>query len=101
MRVVGAAPIPYPRLTRRQVLQLVRQRARQGHLAGRLEAAGLDAVPVAVVHDEVILETARQDADEAARILEECMVAGMLDVFPDAATDGLVEAGIGRSWADK
>jgi DNA polymerase I-like protein with 3'-5' exonuclease and polymerase domains len=53
------------------------------------------------VHDEVILEASEADAPEAARILEECMVAGMLDVFPDASTTGLVEAHIGKSWADK
>jgi hypothetical protein len=29
------------------------------------------------------------------------MTAGMLDVFPDASTKGLVEAHIGTSWADK
>ena len=72
-----------------------------GHLAERLDAAGLDAVPVAVVHDEVIVEAAEADAPEAARLVEEGMVAGMLDVFPEAATNGLVEARVGGSWADK
>ena len=72
-----------------------------GHLSARLEAAGLDAVPVAVVHDEVIVEAAEGDAAEAARLLEEGMVAGFLDVFPEAATNGLVEAHVGGSWADK
>ena len=70
---------------------------------GRLMPAldGLDAAPVAVVHDEVILEAGEADAPEAARVLEESMIAGMLDVFPKATTTGLVEARIGRSWADK
>ena len=35
----------------------------------------------------------------AVRLLEASMVAGMLDIFPDASTTGLVEARIGRSWA--
>ena len=72
-----------------------------GHLTERLDTAGLDAVPVAVVHDEVIVETAEGAAPEAARLLEESMVAGFLDVFPEAATNGLVEAHVGGSWADK
>jgi DNA polymerase-1 len=72
-----------------------------GHLTPRLDTAGLDAVPVALVHDEVIIEASEAEAPEAARILEECMVQGMLDVFPDASTVGLVEAHVGRSWADK
>jgi hypothetical protein len=54
-----------------------------------------------VVHDEVIVEAVQEHAADAARVLEESMVAGMLDVFPDAATNGLVEAHVGRSWADK
>jgi hypothetical protein len=29
------------------------------------------------------------------------MVAGMLAIFPDAATLGLVEAGVKHSWAEK
>jgi DNA polymerase I-like protein with 3'-5' exonuclease and polymerase domains len=53
------------------------------------------------VHDEIIVEASKTDAPEAARILEESMVQGMLDVFPDASTVGLVEARVGRSWADK
>jgi DNA polymerase I-like protein with 3'-5' exonuclease and polymerase domains len=70
---------------------------------GRLVPAldGLDAVPVAVVHDEVIVEASEADAPEAVRRLEESMVAGMLDVFPSASTKGLVEARAGKSWADK
>jgi DNA polymerase I len=66
-----------------------------------LGAAGLDAVLVAVVHDELIVEAAEADAAVAARVLEEGMTAGMLDVFPEASVKGLVEARVGSSWADK
>jgi DNA polymerase I len=66
-----------------------------------LAAAGLDAVLVAVVHDELIVEAAEADAAVAARVLEEGMTAGMLDVFPGAPVAGLVEARVGPSWADK
>ncbi len=72
-----------------------------GHLTKGLAAAGLDATPVAVVHDEILVEASEPDAPEAARILEKSMVAGMLDVFPNASTAGLVEARVGRSWAEK
>lgn len=61
----------------------------------------LDATPVAVVHDEVIIEASEADAADAAAALEEAMVQGMLAVFPDASTNGLVEAHTGGSWADK
>jgi DNA polymerase I-like protein with 3'-5' exonuclease and polymerase domains len=71
------------------------------HLDRRLAASGIDATPVAVVHDELIVEASAGDAPEAARLLEASMVAGMLDVFPEAATTGLVEARVGASWADK
>jgi DNA polymerase-1 len=71
------------------------------HLDWRLAASGLDAVPVAVVHDELIVEAGAGDAPEVARLLETSMVAGMLDIFPEAATTGLVEARVGASWADK
>jgi DNA polymerase-1 len=70
-----------------------------GHLMRRLD--GLDAVPVAVVHDELIVEASEADAHKVAGILEASMVAGMLDVFPNASTYGLVEAHVGTSWADK
>jgi DNA polymerase I len=70
-------------------------------LMQRLARAGLDPTPVAVVHDELLVEASATDAPAVARILEESMVAGMLDIFPDAATAGLVTARIGGSWADK
>jgi DNA polymerase-1 len=63
--------------------------------------AGLDAVPVAVVHDEIIIEAALADAPAVALAVEAAMVAGMLEIFPEAATLGLVEAHVGTSWADK
>jgi DNA polymerase-1 len=72
-----------------------------GHLTKVLAKADIDATPVAVIHDEVIVEASEVNAPEAARILEASMVAGMLDVFPSASTKGLVEARVGKSWADK
>jgi len=72
-----------------------------GVLTRELAAAGLDATPLAVVHDELIIEVAEGQAEEARQLVERSMVAGMLAIFPDAATLGLVEAGVTRSWAEK
>lgn len=62
---------------------------------------GLDAKPIAVVHDEILLDVSQDDAEQASKALEEAMVAGMLSIFPDASTNGLVEANVARTWADK
>ncbi len=61
----------------------------------------IDAVPVAVVHDEILVEASATHAQEAARILERAMVEGMLDIFPDASTKGGVGVHIVSSWAEK
>lgn len=67
------------------------------HLERKLR--GLDAQLVNVVHDELVVEAAEQDAAAVQQALEEAMVAGMLDLFPTAATCGLVEAHVGTNWA--
>jgi DNA polymerase-1 len=72
-----------------------------GRLDAELSGAGLDVVPVLAVHDEVILEASEADAPTAALILERSMRDGALDLFSGMPTRGLVEARIGRSWADK
>jgi DNA polymerase-1 len=73
-----------------------------GHLPGLLaRVGGLDAVPVAVVHDEIVLEAAEAHAPAAGKVLETAMILGMADIFPGATTTGLVEVSYGRSWADK
>jgi DNA polymerase-1 len=55
---------------------------------------------VNVVHDELVLETTEERTPDVAAAIEDAMVAGMLDLFPDAPTTGLVEAGIGPSWGE-
>jgi DNA polymerase-1 len=69
-----------------------------GRLPGLL--AGLDARLVNVVHDEIVLEVSEHDASEAKARLEEAMRGGMLEIFPDATTTGLVEANIAANWGD-
>jgi len=62
---------------------------------------GLDAKAIAVIHDEVIVESSLDEAPKVIKILEDAMVQGMLDVFPEASTLGLVEAHVADSWAEK
>jgi len=54
------------------------------------------------VHDEFLVEC-REDPEVLAavkRVVEEEMVAAFLDAFPNAPVMGLVDAKVGRSWAD-
>jgi DNA polymerase-1 len=61
---------------------------------------GLDAKLVNVVHDEIVLEVAADQASAAKTAVEEAMIAGMLSVFPRADCNGLVEAHSGANWAE-
>ena len=55
---------------------------------------------VATVHDELLLEVAEQDAEYARDILHATMVEAFELTFPDAPTNNLAEAIIGRTWAE-
>ncbi len=61
--------------------------------------ADLDAVPVACVHDEIVLEVGPGDADEAAALLDEVMTKAFLKVYPGHQHCGLVDVAIGDDWA--
>jgi DNA polymerase-1 len=54
----------------------------------------------ATIHDAIIDEARVDDAPEALRWMKDDMVAGYLDVFPDAPTAKLVEGGVGPSWGE-
>jgi len=69
------------------------------HLEKALQ--GLDAVPIAVVHDEVIVECAAEIAEQVKGLLEQAMIQGFKDIFPEAPVVDVVEASIGQTWADK
>ncbi|WP_290798360.1 DNA polymerase, partial [Halomonas sp.] len=60
----------------------------------------LDIRIVCCVHDEIHLEAPEDLAEQAKSLLEECMVAGMLEIFPEASTKNLVEAAVGKSWGE-
>lgn len=65
-----------------------------------IAASGLDIKLVNNIHDEIVLEVAEADAEPARALLERAMVNGMLRVFPEAHTTGLVEAHIADNWGD-
>jgi DNA polymerase I len=62
---------------------------------------GLEAFPIAVVHDELIVECAESVAEKVAKALQDAMIEGMLSLFQDASTLDLVEAVVAQTWADK
>ena len=61
----------------------------------------MDAIPVAVIHDEIIVETNPELANIVKVIVEQSMLAGFCAVLPNAPVNGLVEAKVTTSWAGK
>ncbi len=61
---------------------------------------GIDAFLVNVIHDELVVEAVEEHAQLAKTAIEKAMIDGMLTIFPMATTINLVEANIGKSWAD-
>ena len=59
----------------------------------------LDARPVNLVHDEIIIECRKDVAEEMSGILEDCMVRGMERYLKKVPV--LVKAKIADSWAEK
>lgn len=66
----------------------------------RLHGDGYDAVMVAMIHDELILEADAQDAEAVGELLAEEMTMAFAATFPDAPTGGLVDVKIGASWSN-
>lgn len=62
--------------------------------------SGPDARIIHCIHDEIILEVAERDASLAKEALEQAMIQGFQQIFPEAPTTGLVEAKVGKTWAD-
>jgi DNA polymerase-1 len=61
---------------------------------------GLAAFPVALIHDEILLEAADVDAARVAEALELVMTDAFCELFPESPRSGLVEVKCGRTWAD-
>ena len=55
----------------------------------------------ATIHDELILRSHKDDAEQAKLILEESMEKGWLDVFPGSNTENLADAAIAYHWGQK
>jgi DNA polymerase-1 len=63
--------------------------------------AGLDACPVLFVHDEIVLEVAETDADQAGRRLACVMTEAFVELFPKGARMvNLVDVKRGKTWGD-
>jgi DNA polymerase-1 len=52
------------------------------------------------VHDELVAEVHRDDAEAAKAVLEEEMTRVFVEMFPGAPSDGVVSVGIGRDWLE-
>jgi DNA polymerase I-like protein with 3'-5' exonuclease and polymerase domains len=52
------------------------------------------------LHDELVLETAVEDVEQAAGLLREAMTDAFVELLPDAPLNGLVEPHIGRDWSE-
>ena len=54
---------------------------------------------VNIVHDELVVECAPEQAGAVSAAVEAAMVAGFLAIFPQGSTCDLVEAHSGPNWA--
>jgi DNA polymerase I-like protein with 3'-5' exonuclease and polymerase domains len=63
-------------------------------------ADGHDAVMVAQIHDELILEADARSAEAVAALLAKEMTTAFAVTFPDAPTTDLVDVKAGSTWAD-
>jgi DNA polymerase-1 len=63
----------------------------------------IDCVPIAVVHDEIVMESANCDVNRSCEILESAMLHGFKQIFPDGDSTGLLDDGclVGESWGVK
>lgn len=59
-----------------------------------------NAYLVTTVHDEVIVDSSVEFAERNAEVIERCMKQAMLDVFPNACLNNLVEVTVGKSWLE-
>jgi DNA polymerase-1 len=58
----------------------------------------IDAEITLSVHDEIVIEAAEDDAEDARDRLVEAMLEAWAEVFPDAPDTGIVDCKIVRAW---
>jgi DNA polymerase I-like protein with 3'-5' exonuclease and polymerase domains len=64
-----------------------------------LRQVGIDGGPVLCIHDEIVLEVAAHQVDQASAILQTEMGRAFAQTFPNASLRGVVECHVGRDWA--
>jgi DNA polymerase I-like protein with 3'-5' exonuclease and polymerase domains len=64
-----------------------------------LRVAGIDGGPVLCIHDEIVLEVAEHQVEQASAILQTEMRNAFAQTFPNASLRGVVECHGGRTWA--
>jgi DNA polymerase-1 len=63
-----------------------------------LRAAGIEGGIVLFVHDEIVLEVKREQAEQARETLTTCMTQAFAETFPDAPLNGVVSVGVDTIW---
>jgi DNA polymerase I len=63
-----------------------------------LRQTGVEGGPVLFVHDEIVLEIAEQQAEQARQILASCMQRAFAETFPTAPLNNVVSIGVGKTW---
>ena len=61
---------------------------------------GIEGGPVAWVHDEILLEVAKADAERASVLLGKAMTDAFAETFPGAPLKGLVKVKVIGNWAE-
>jgi DNA polymerase I len=62
--------------------------------------AGIPGGLVLSVHDELVLEVPEEFAEQVRQLLEQCMTQAFHEYFPQAPTNGLVEAKVCGRWGE-
>lgn len=68
------------------------------HITHNLKSAGVDCKVFNIVHDEFNADCSVEDLEESIEIIEQSMVQGFLDVFPEGETVGLVDISVVDNW---
>jgi DNA polymerase I-like protein with 3'-5' exonuclease and polymerase domains len=55
---------------------------------------------ILTVHDELVAEVHRDDAEAAKTVLVEEMTRGFTEMFPGAPSNGVVSVGVGGNWLE-
>jgi len=66
-----------------------------------LDAAEASGCSPSAIYDEMIVEVSADQAGTVTQALTAAMQAGMAQIFPGAPLDGVVEAHVGQTWAEK